>query len=224
MRGLMLVVAALVAINVSAQDGPVIRTSGSGEVRLAPDWAVVSIGVSARGETAGAASREQMRLVTAVWDAVTRAGIPRDSVKTQSVSVQPILDYQARDRTVIGYQAQAALVFPVRDLGRLGTVLDAALSSGATALQRVTPRSTREDAVRAEVLTQAVAAARADAETLARAAGGQVGTLLELSTAPESGGPQPMLAMRAVQEDAGPAMPDLVIRASVSGTWRFRTR
>jgi hypothetical protein len=224
MRDLMLVVVALVATNVSAQDGPVIRTSGAGEVRLAPDWAVVGIGVSARGETAGAASREHTRLLNGVWDAITRAGIPRDSVKTQSISVQPILDYQARDRTVIGYQARAMLVFPVRDLARLGTVLDAALSGGATALQGVTPRSTREDAVRAEVLTQAVAAARTDAETLARAAGGELGELVELSTAQESGGPQPMLAMRAVQEDAGPAMPDLVIRASVLGTWRFRAR
>lgn len=204
---------------ISAQTAPVLRTSGVGEIRLAPDWASVSLGISAREASATSASRAGARTVAAVWDALERTGVPRDSVKTTSSSVQPIVDYQ-RERQVVGYEATSTLTVSLHDLERLGTVIDAALGAGATEIQGIQQHSTREDAVRAEAITLAVRSARADAETLAAAAGGRLGALVELTT-----GREPVMgtafAMASEQRAAGPNMPDLVIRAEVHATWLF---
>ena len=212
----------LAAPPLAAQDRAVIRTSGTGEITLAPDWASVTLAVASRAATASEAARANARTVAAVWDAIARAGVPRDSVKSMSSGVQPVIDYE-QERRIVGYVAETSLHVPVRDLERLGALIDAALAAGATELRGVQPRSTREDAVRAEVLTQAVVAARADAETLAAAAGGRLAGLIELATTGEGAMPVPRLEMlQARAQDAGPALSDLVIRGSVTAVWRYR--
>jgi hypothetical protein len=201
--------------------GQTVTATGTGEIRLAPDWALVTIGITTRDATAAAARREHGAVVQRVWEALARAGVPRDSVRTAWTRVAPVIDYE-HAREIRGYEAVTGLRVPVRDLERLSGVLAGALGAGATDVSQIERRSTREMAARTEALQRAVTAARADARAMAAAIDGSLGPLVELTTAPEASPmPRGEVMMMRSQAEGGPELTELVITVMVRGTWRF---
>jgi uncharacterized protein YggE len=198
---------------------PEITVTGTGMVTLSPDYAMVQVSVVTRDGQAARAGEQNARETGAVRAALRRLlGTPDDSLPTVSYSVDA--DYD-RGRPV-GYAARSALEVRVRDLSRVGAVIDAALGAGATNISQVRFESTRRESARLEALAKAVQAARREAESIARAAGGRLGPLLSVS----SSGPVMFTAsaMRA-QAMAAPetpvAPPVLEVTATVTTRWAF---
>ena len=63
----------------------------------------------------------------------------------------------------------------------IGRAIDAAVQAGADEVQSITFSSSRYEALRQQALAVAVGNARRDAEIMARAAGGRLGQLIEVS-------------------------------------------
>jgi uncharacterized protein YggE len=164
-----------------------ITVNGVGTVKTVPDEATFTIGVETRGSTAKealAANSEQMRRVIA---AVRSAGVSKDDVQTQDVSVAA--NYSDSNR-IDGYSASNSVLVTIRDVSRAGRVLDAASNAGAN--QVYGPFLSRSDqaAVQVKALHDAVANARTKAEALADAAGVSLGRATAI-TEGFSGGPEP---------------------------------
>ena len=199
---------------------PEITVTGTGTVTLAPDYAVVQLSVVTRDAEAARAGQANARAMTAVRGALKALlGVPDDSLPTVSYSVDA--DYD-RGRPV-GYQARSAIQATVRDLTRVGAVIDAGLGAGATNVAQIQYRSAKQDAGRLEALSQAVQSARREAEAIARAAGGRLGPLQEVSSAgpipiPMAGG---VMAMRAMAAETPVAPPPLEVTATVTARWIF---
>lgn len=110
----------------------------------------------------------------------------------------------------------------MRDLARVGAVIDAALGAGATNISGIRFESTRREPARLEALAKAVQAARREAEAIARAAGGRLGALLEASTAgPVLYAPRAEMALRTMAADTPIAPPALEVTATVTARWAF---
>lgn len=163
---------------------PQIVVSASHEVEVAPDRAHLTIAVETRGRTSQLASQDNARIATAVVQAVGRAGIAAAQIRTLGLSVQP--EYRYPDGggrpTVVGYVATNRVLVEVRDIARVGGVIDAAIAQGATNVGGPTFSLANPDSARREALAVAVARARADAEVMARAAGQRLGGILEMSS------------------------------------------
>jgi uncharacterized protein YggE len=114
----------------------------------------------------------------------------------------------------------------VRRLDDVGKMIDAALAKGANEISSLQFYSSKADSVRRVALAAAVANARADAEVLARAAGGSLGTLLELSSGESPiRPPQPLVMSRMVDAKATPIESgDQTFSATVSARWQFVPR
>jgi uncharacterized protein YggE len=219
--------AAVAAQDSSRPGPPVIITSGQGEVRVPPDRATVSIGVQSRAATAAAATAENSRRQKAVIDAIKARGIPAEQVSTMGFSVQPETQV---DRT--GQVAPKTLSYVVSnvvtvDLSRIelvGPVIDASIAAGANQIQGLEYRIANADSARRAALAIAVGAARGDAEVVARAAGGSLGQLIELS-ATDFQAPRYRMAEMAGMQMRGvsvPVEPGLEsVRASISVRWQF---
>jgi uncharacterized protein YggE len=165
-----------------AQNYTVITTSGVGEVSRAPDHAVVSLGLSASARSADQASSSLRAILEGTRSALVGAGVAEDSVTTGYFNVSAVYGTTPETRRVRqGYQARMVVQVSVHDLERLGEVIDAGIAAG-NELHGVTFDLADRAALRSQALTEAVRKARADAEVLARAAGGTIGGLLELST------------------------------------------
>jgi uncharacterized protein YggE len=208
---------------------PQIVTSAQGEARATPDRATVTIGVQTRAVTAADASAQNSRKQRAVIDAIKAKGIPASQIVTSSFNVIPETRYdregQAAPRTT-SYLVSNVVTVDVRRIDQVGPVIDAALAAGANQINSLAFSISAADSVRRVALTDAVTKARLDAEAIARAAGGTLGPLLDVTAtdmySPPS--PRPMFAV-AKTADAAAAVPveagEDTVRASVMARWQF---
>ena len=197
------------------------------EDEIVPDRARLSLGVQTQAPTAAAAARENARAQQAVLDAVRAQGVPGEQITTSGYAVYPTTEYDqpARRTRVTGYTVQNTVTVELRRTDQVGPVLDAVLAKGANVVSSLEFYSSESEASRRRALARAVERARADAEAMAAAAGGRLGSVVELSSSFD-GVPRPMMAM-ARMDRAAPAPPTPISEGtqttsvSVSARWRF---
>jgi hypothetical protein len=163
-----------------------VTATGSGDVALAPDWAIVAFTVTADDSSAFAAASASTAATERVRAALAALGLSGDSLVRVTFGVQPRYNW-AEGQQLLGYRGEAIVRVDVRRLGQLAGIIDTALAAGATAVWGIQFRSHREEEARVTALKQAVARARADAEVVAVAAGGRLGRALEVRTRPDRG-------------------------------------
>jgi uncharacterized protein YggE len=177
---LVLAVAALAGIGVpetagGASDDPRegITVTGVGHVNAVPDEAQLSLGITTKGQSARAALTANSSRMQRLIAALKAAGVDERDIKTQDVSVGP--NYDGGAEKTDGYTATNSVSVRIRELDRAGAVLEAASQAGAN--QVYGPALTREDreGLEQKALEGAVANARKRAQTLANAAGVDVG-------------------------------------------------
>src|SRR5215207_86967 len=209
---------------------PQIATTGTGEVRLVPDRATVLVAVETRAATAKEAAAENARIQTATLNALQELGIPRERLSTVGFDVQPDYRYDPQGRTapkVIGYVVRNTVRAEVRPLDMLSRVLDVALANGANAISGVQFESSKAQEAQRQALANAVADARAQAESMAKAAGGSLVQLVELNST--QGYVRPVMErmqMADARAAAAPGTPinpgELIVTATVTGRWTFK--
>jgi uncharacterized protein len=160
--------------------------------------------------------------------AIRALGIPADQISTTGYNVFPEYrhDPPTREARLIGYRVNNTVSVEVRQIDQVGPVLDAALGAGANNISGLRFYSSTAEVARREAMARAVATARADAETLARAAGGSLGELLEAHVGAYYAPPPPMPMMRAEAMAAAPADTPISpgeqsIAVDVQTRWRF---
>ncbi|MDQ8153194.1 MAG: SIMPL domain-containing protein [Gemmatimonadota bacterium] len=208
---------------------PQVLTVGRGEVEVKPDRARLEVGVETRASSAAAAAAENSRRQRGVLDTLQRMGILPDQIQTANLQVTPEMVYpgQGQPPRVSGYVARNSVRVEVLKLEQTGSLVDAALAKGATGVMGVNFYSSKHAEARREALARAVVAARLDAEAMAKAAGYQLGLLLEISSGGPSDGPI-MLAMAtsprmAAMADQTPVNPgEIKVSESVTVRWAIK--
>jgi uncharacterized protein YggE len=208
-------------------DHSTIVASGTGRVALAPDLADLRLGVSVSRPTVDAARAEAGRLMDAILAAVDGAGVARRDVRTALLSVQPRYDYRDNKApTLTGYELANVVEVTVRDLARLGDVVDGTLAAGATSMDGLSFRIADPTEAEREARVLAMAQARSRADVLAEAAGLTIDGVAEVieGAAGQPPGPRPkaermmMAADVATPVEAG----SLEIAVAVTVTYRAR--
>lgn len=204
-----------------------IVTSAVGEAQVTPDRGTIEISVQTRAETAAQAASENARKQEAVLDTLRDLGLADRQLSTVNYNVHPEMRYDEEDQRsyVVGYVVTNTVRAEVTDLGKVGPAIDASIARGANMITSLTFTSSRHDEVRRTALADAVAAARTDAEVLARAGGGSLGALLELTTAEIPPVRPYTRMMRLEAADMAASTPiepgEHTVTTSVSGRWEF---
>lgn len=217
---------------VKAAEAPAPATltlSAEGVSRLAPDMASVSLGVVTEAPTAGEALRLNSERMTKVMAALKKAGLADRDLQTSGLSISPQYDYpNGRPPELRGYQAANQVTATVRDLARLGPVIDATVSAGANSAGQVSFGLSNPLAAENAAREAAVKALNAKADLYARATGHRGVRLTALSEGGFVPQPRPMMkayAMAAPMADAAPPPPvapgELNISITVSGVFEM---
>ena len=148
-----------------------VTVTGNGETLVAADTAVVSIGVSVRDRDALKAQSDANGKIAAIRAALTGAGIGEEDISTGYINLYAVYDYSKEIEEIAAYNASSSLAVKVRDMARVGEVIDLAFGAGANTLDGVSFSVTDDAAARAESLKAAVADAKEKAAVLAEAAG-----------------------------------------------------
>src|SRR5690606_33046566 len=133
--------------------------------------------------------------------AIKAAGIADRDVQTSGISIQPQYRYAENQPPVItGYQASNTVNIKVRDIARLGDVLDALVASGANQVHGPSFEIDQPEAAYDEARQAALKLAQARAEMYAGSLGLRVRRNVSIS---EGGGVQPPRpVMKAMAMDA----------------------
>jgi uncharacterized protein YggE len=191
-----------------------LRVEGKGEAKAEPDEAWLDLAVETSGSTAKVAGEENARKMERILAALTGAGIPRKEIDTRNYSVYPEYTQPgpSTEAKLRGYRVNNTVSVHVRELPRLGELIDRGLAAGANRVDGVRFALSKEEAVHAEALRQAVERARKTAEVLAAALGVRLGAVLDASTVfepPHIFSPARMAMMEAGDKSSAPTTPIL---------------
>ena len=182
--------------------------SSSGEARTSPDQASISLGVTTEGATAAVAMQRNRERMNAVVAAVRREGIAERDIQTSGLNLSPQYVHENNKAPrVTGYQASNMVTLTVKDLARLGPVVDAVVGAGANQVHGINFGLQNVDAASDEARRTAVRNVQRKAELYAQATGMRIVRLVNLT---EGGGyqprpPVPMYRSRAVMMEAADA-------------------
>lgn len=210
----------------SGSEQHTLTVSGSGEVRAAPDEAMLSAGVVTNARTAAGALSENTQRMNAVFATLKNAGVSEKDMQTANFSVQPQYATDKNGNTlqnITGYQVSNTVNVRV-DISKAGPTLDALVSSGANSIGDIAFTFKDSKGLMAQARADAVTDAVSRAQTLARAAGVTLGPIASIS---ESGGYQPPRPMYRMAAMAAPsfvpvAAGEETLAANVSITWDIR--
>ncbi len=182
---LLLSACAPAAVNSAGQ--PVVRTlnvSGNGQAYLAPDIAYIYIGVHTEKLTAAEAVAENTDQTQKLIQAIRDFGIEAKDIRTTNFSIWPIDKFDPQSGAPTGdktYAVDNTVYVTVRDLEKLGDLLDTAVQAGANTVNSVQFDVSNKDAALKQARVDAVKNAEAQAKELAEATGLSIGEIQSIS-------------------------------------------
>lgn len=167
---------------------PVIRVTGEGSARLAPDLAIVTLGILREGPTAKEALDLHKQAAGDVTAAMKEMGIEPRDLQTANFSIQPRYFYptpksngEQEPPKIVGYTVTSQLLVRIRDIAATGVVLDKAVTLGMNNDGSIEFTNDNPAEAIAKARADAMKDAMARARTLTDAAGVKLGAVLEIS-------------------------------------------
>lgn len=185
---------------------PTLNVSATGKASAAPDRATVSAGVVTQGKTAREAMIANATLMTAVFEELESANIPKSNITTSQLSLQPQYDYRDRSNPKIkAYETRNTVTVKSDDLDQVGPMLDALVRAGVNKINTVQFSIKDPKAALDKARADAIREARKKAEDMAEAAGVKLGPLLSMNEGGRVAPPRPVnyaLEARAASFDS----------------------
>ena len=174
-----------------------ITVSATATAQVVPDKATIGIATSAEGKTAEEARAAGEAAVRGIADALKGAGVPEDAIKSSAVEVSEqmsggtgeIIDgyedefgnwIDVYDEATAVYASAARVTVDGFDADKLAQVAHAAAQAGATGFVDLSFSVSDRNAAYQQARDEAVEAAHAKAEALAKAGGVYVGRVVNL--------------------------------------------
>ncbi|KGF67094.1 membrane protein [Hoeflea sp. BAL378] len=216
-----------------APEPGLISVSGEGVAAAAPDMALISLTVLREAETARAALDANNAAMTEVLAAMKQEGIAERDLQTGAFSIQPRWVYPQNQNggteqpKIVGYTVTNSLSVRIRDLSRLGAILDSSVSLGVNQGGDVIFTNDDQETIRDAARKDAIAKAKAKAEAMVETLGVSLGRITQVSENSYSAPPVPMMraemAMAAPKADSSVpvASGENEYRVTVSVTWEI---
>lgn len=184
---------------------PRIVVAGEGEAAAKPDMAVLTLGVMRDAATAREALDANNDAMAAVIAAMKSEGIEERDLQTSNFSINPVYVYpqsEQRDQApkISGYQVTNTLSVRLRDISKIGAVLDKSVTLGVNQGGGIAFTNEDPSATLTEARVDAVKDAMNKARTLAEAAGVTLGKVIEI--AEQASSPQPPMPFAMKARDA----------------------
>jgi uncharacterized protein YggE len=174
-----------------------VTVQATGTVKVVPDGVSFNFAVSVLAQSSETAMSEASATAEKVRAALDAAGVTKDDIATQNVSVYPeYLSSSTGTQTLSGYRAQQIFTVTLRDTAKAGEVVDAVIAAGGNSLQvyGVTPTLLDTDAAVAQARKAAISSAKAKAKDYASLIDAGLGSVVYVNEIASPSSPVPMLA------------------------------
>ena len=193
---------------------------GEATIAVAPDTAIIRIGVTSQGKNAREASEANARQITAVLAAIKASGIDDRDIQTSRLSLQPQYDpNKSGTARLTGFQVTNQLTVRIHDIGKLPDILDRAIAAGANEMSGIEFAVSQQSRLLDQARAEAVADARRKAELYAQAAGAKLGRVLQIA---DESAPAPRPLVQAMRAGAVPVAPgEQMLRVAVTVSYEL---
>ncbi|HHW4681528.1 MAG TPA: SIMPL domain-containing protein [Xylella taiwanensis] len=185
-------------------DGTLLSISTEGESKRTPDIATLSASVLTQASSSSTAMGQNAERMSRVMAGIKTAGISDKDVQTSSVSLYPQYVYQEKlGQKLTGYQASNTINIKVRDLAKLGKVIDVLTANGVSQLNGPNFEIDQIESAYDEARFSALQKAQVQAKSYADRLGLKVRRVIDLSEN-RGGGTRPvrMMVARAMNAKA----------------------
>lgn len=213
---------------------PKISASGTSELEVMPDEAIMRIKVETKAKTAKLTQDENSKTMAQVQSALKRAGIASDKIETDQYNLYPWTEWDnVQQKTIeMGYTLYHTIKVTTTDLDKVGEFISIAVDAGANGVENIQfdLSDKKKEEVRRTALQDAAQNAKAKAETIASGLGVKLGAIQDISESSFNYGPiyrgYDMMATKAmgVAEEMAPApiQPEQIsVQATVSVSYRI---
>ena len=153
-----------------------IFVTGTGSITVSPDTALLTLGVRARRDTVAEARDEAARAMAGITQVLRDNGVAEEDVKTQSFSIHPVYAFRREKQELDGFEVVNIVRIKVRDLDKVGAVIDGSVDVGGDLTQIQSIQFTVDDL--SPFQTQVREKAVQDAVTKAQQMAGLLGITL----------------------------------------------
>ena len=197
-----------------------VTVGGEATIEVAPDTAIIRIGVTSQGKNAREASEANARQITAVLAAIKASGIDDRDIQTSRLSLQPQYDpNKSGTARLTGFQVTNQLTVRIHDIGKLPDILDRAIAAGANEMSGIEFAVSQQSRLLDQARAEAVADARRKAELYAQAAGAKLGRVLQIA---DESAPAPRPLVQAMRAGAVPVAPgEQMLRVAVTVSYEL---
>ena len=193
-----------------------ITVSGTGEIYAKPDLALTTFSVISEAKTVAEAMKGNTEKMNNIIDFIKGQGVEAKDLKTTSFNIYPryewhktteIPPYPQGERVLVGYEIRQSLQVKIRDMEKIGQIIEGAAAAGANQVGDLQFTIDNEDEVKKQARTQAIEKAKTKARELASQLGVnlvRITNFSESSVVPRYYGLEKALGMGAVEEEAAP--------------------
>lgn len=217
-------ISTMVGTSIADEIPRTITVTGQGKAASPPDMATINSGVATTAATAKEALAANNVAMEKLMEVLKSRGIESKDIQTSGFGVYP--EYARRnpgqrgsnnEARITGYRVNNNVTVRVRNLPRLGEILDALVESGSNRISGVSFSISEPRAIQNKARMDAVDDARGRAELYAQATGARVGKVIAISEQPIRQ-PQPVFGARMVAADMASSVPVATGEQQVSAT------
>ena len=193
-----------------------ITVVGDANISVAPDTAMIRLGVTSQGKNAREASDANAKQMTTVLAAIKDAGVADRDVQTSRLSLQPQYEQgKAGPARLLGFQVTNQVTIRIREIDKFPGILDRAIAAGANEMSGIEFVVSEQSKLLDQARDDAIVDARRKAELYAKAAGVKLGKVVSIIE--EGSSPPPRPVMQAMRANAVPVAPgEQMLRAAVT--------
>jgi len=208
-----------------------LSVSSEGTVKVKPDMAYINVGVQTENKSSKTAQQENAAKMSKVMEVLKGLKIAESDIKTSQYTIYPMETYSEKDQRsyITGYRVINTLEVTIRDISKVGAVIDAAAANDANTVSNIRFTVADPDKYYLQALENATTKAKAKAEVLAKQFGIKIGLPSQINEA--GGGYYPPIiysSMDMVKSREAAAAPmteistgELEIRASVGLVYSY---
>ena len=179
----------------ASQQGILLAIEAEGHVQRAADIARIGTGVSSQAADTPATMRQNAEKMRKMLEALKKAGIAEHDIQTSNISLSPQYHYRENQPPqVTGFQANNSVQVKVRELEKLGSIMDILVRAGANELHAPAFELDKPEDARDEARSRALTEARRRAERYASELGLKVRRIVSIDEGQQLAGmPAPMM-------------------------------
>ncbi|WP_204599968.1 SIMPL domain-containing protein [Clostridium pascui] len=114
-----------------------LKINGTATIKIEPNIAIVNLGVVTEDINLEKAQRENAIKVTSIINELLKFNIPKQDISTFTYNIEPQYDYIEGKQIFRGYRVTNILSVTIRDLPKVGQIIDAAVYKGANRVDNI---------------------------------------------------------------------------------------